>query len=304
VFFENEPLPFIIKDNKYEWHVPVNDVTISDFMITHEIEDGGVLTINEVGIGAGDPHFYIYELVSWVLALWPIVSTATTLPIIVKGVTSIYRKLIGKDKKPVLPYELLELLNSREEWTMAEIKRITHCNNEKDLEILLLQGGFRKIAGKYIKTYTKSKEILSPKQNYMEFLSNVAKECWGDYGYDKKTSSVSEAIHQLNCALTNLLLQSENSNSDYFTFILIIIESFVDEWDEFVCRGDKLQFVIIKKDYGKFYQNEADRRKLNNRLKMLEHDVRMLIGFTYRLSEKVERDALDIDAETRYDHQS
>ena len=95
-------------------------------MTTHLIKDGGVITINEVGIGVGDPHFYVYELVSWLLVLWPCVANVVTLSEIAKKVSSVYRKLIGKDKKPVLPYEVLEHISSRITNEVKGINRVTY----------------------------------------------------------------------------------------------------------------------------------------------------------------------------------
>lgn len=290
VFVENTPYPFIIRGTECEWHVPIDDVTINDFMLTHGINDGGVIVVNEVRLGVGDPHYYIYEFVSWVPVLWPIISNAVTLAGLIKKVLSIYHKLIGKDKKAVKPYEFLVLLKTREEWSMPEIKTITHYDDETVIETLLMIGGYRKEEGKYIRNCIESKRKGFPLQEYHEYINRNAKECWGEYDINtrREIRDIAEIANRLNSALTCLLLQSKLSNADYFEVMMHIVDSCVEEWSSFIRKGQMVQFVTVNKEFDSFLTDEGNIEQISNDLAMLEHDMEMLIKYTYSLGEKLD----------------
>ena len=280
---EYEGFPFIIRDGTCIWHVPVDEVTIKDFITTHGLYDGDTITINEAGIGIGDPHFYVFELVSWVIILWPIIVNIKDVYDIAKVIKSIYHRLIGKDKKIVLPFEMLELLRTRDDWTMSDIKKVTSFNDERVIELLLIQGDFRKEGNKYIRNNTHSEEYAL--SDYTEFVTREAEKCWGEYEKyedDDVMRDIFQSVHNLNCALTNLLLQSEFHKAGYFEFMMKIIDAFIEEWDELIYKGKCLQFIDVKEDARSYISDEPYVYSI------FDQEISTLIKYTNLLCEKFE----------------
>ena len=95
-----------------------------------------------------------------------------------------------------------------------------------------------------------------------------------------------EAIHYLNCSITNLLLQSELYQTDFFEAMIAIIEAFIDEWDDYVCKGKWLKFVELKPHAEEVYNKEY---VIPISIEELVHDLKMLQIYSYHLSEKLEK---------------
>lgn len=267
--------PFILKNGKYEWHVLVKEVSIRDFMLTHSIEDEGTIVIYEVDAGGGDFDDLILDIVLWTPIIWNILSNTVTLLEIKNKALPLYHSLIGKDHKSISPNEIINLLKSKDEWTLNEIRNTVGLTEELLIKSLLMQTGFiQREDGSY---KSSGKVALYDPWND-ETIDKIKKECWGDYceelyGYETDeyafdSEHIKKLVHSLNYALTNLYLQSEYCNSESFETEIQVINTFIDDHCSILSKGKDMQFVKLSEDDYEIYEDNKN---------YLEHDLKMLI---------------------------
>ena len=259
--------PFILKNGKYEWHVPTQEVSVRDFMNTHNISDGETITLYEGGIGGGLLETYISVIVDWIPILLNDAGMAFTATQIYKMIMPIYHKLIGKNNKVASPYEFLEMLRSSDTWTMKELQARTTLD-ENTIECMLMQGGFNKVESEHLyrRSETDDEDLLWSEDNL-----SIEEDLWGEYhiynaNEDLCLNEVAEdedlyeededpqtlisellyVIHSVNQALTSLKIQSEYHKSDFFDFMMKIIECHINRWNEYLYHGKKLRFIKTK----------------------------------------------------------
>lgn len=227
--------PFIIKGGKCEWHVPVEEVTIRDFALTHEIGLDGTILIEEGGVGGwGDVDSYI-ELLSWVYKLICVYGAVLSLGDIAKRILPIYHKLIGKDGKIASTYELVDFLKTRQEWTLQDIKNKTADIDDKIIELLLLQQGYEKDNGKYVFCGSAIDEDKEEQYESEEIIDE------SNYEFEE----LKRRVETLNKLLVVLYIQSKHNNNNYYYIIEKLIDNLINDNSYYFRKGEGISVVEL-----------------------------------------------------------
>lgn len=199
--------PFIIKDGKCEWHVPIEEVTIRDFATTHEIGPDGTIVIEEGGVGGKGDIDSFYELLTWILLVIDVYGRGVTIEAISKKVLQIYHKLIGKDGKIAGVYELADYLKTRKEWILHEIYKKTTNIDKPMIEMLLLQQGFVKEGNRYVLKNDICNTEIAQDSEFDEGLD----------AFDYELEEIKRCLEDLNSLIIILYIHSKDNNyCDYY----------------------------------------------------------------------------------------
>ena len=267
--------PYILKGDKYEWHVPIEDVSVGEFVDTHILAEERVIKLREGGIAGGDLTIDLSAIVEWIPFMLNYVGYIFSIKEISKIIIPIYRKLIGRDKKAASPYEFLELLQARESWTLKELQNRTSLDTTV-IECMLIQAGFEKQGDIYINNHTRTYEEEQASYNEVEITE---KKLWGEYGHENEIDNLKYALHETNRCLTGLEILSDIYNSDYFDFMMKLIDYHIDSWNEYIYKGKDLQFIKLKKTVRYISDGELDR---------LTYSTERLCEYVAYLSEIIE----------------
>ena len=272
---------YMLIEGRYEWHVSSSDVTVRDIINTFDIEENGTIVIKEACLfGKGDPVTYINAIVAWIpyiIRALDNIGRVLTAKAIFQKVKPYYHKLIGKDNKVASPYEFLKMLNSKDTWTMRELRKRTSLD-EIMIECMLIQGGFAKLEKEniYKRTNIDNEEYMYQKQIEIEEslwgelgdaeddITEIEELIEDDFGCEEKEydeedydedgeytfndciSDLMYAIHNINRCLTSLKIQSDINKSEFFDFMMKIINFHIRKWSSYLYKGGKLQFIKLK----------------------------------------------------------
>lgn len=273
--------PFILVNGKYEWHVPASEVSVRAFMDTHGIAEDGTITLYEGGIGGGVIDEYVSAIVEWMPIILNDIGMALTVKAIMKKIIPLYHKLIGKNNKVASPYEFLELLKSKDTWSMQELRSRTTLD-EKTIECMLVLGGFEKLTGEKTYKISYAEDIA----DYTEIME-IEKKLWGEFGdenikteneeidydladqdddWDEEEYIIEDTIadlmydiHRTNRCLTSLKIQSECCQSEAFDLMMKMVDCHVDNWNEYLHRGKKFRFIKARSALRDISQDELNK---------------------------------------------
>lgn len=245
--------PFIIKDGKCEWHVPIEEVTIRDFAITHEIGPDGTIIIEEGGVGGWGDIESFFELLTWIKIVIVVYGAGTTIADISKKVLPIYHKLIGKDGKIAGVHELADYLKTRKEWTFHEINNKTTGIDKQIIETVLLQQGFEKEGNRYV---FKNDVCNTEKAQDCEFVKGID-------ACNYELEEIKRRLKELNNLMIILYIHSkDNNNCDYYV-VEKMIEYFICENSNLLRKGDGASLIKMHMDNSDLFDFESLSREID-----------------------------------------
>ena len=230
--------PFIIKDGKCEWHVPIEEVSIRDFATTHKIGPDGTIIIEEGGVGGwGDIDSFL-EVLTWIILVIDVYGRGVTIEDISKRVLRIYHKLIGKDGKIAGVYELADYLKTRKEWSLHEIYKKTTNIDKPMIEMILLQQGFVKEGNRYVLKNDICNTEIAQDSEFDEGLD----------AFDYELEEIKRCLEDLNNLIILLYIYSKgNNNCDYYV-VEKMIDYFICENSNLFRKGDGATLIEMNMD--------------------------------------------------------
>ena len=272
--------PFIIRNGKVEWHIPIQEVTVREFMLTHGIQDGDAIILSEGGvIGGGTFASYYSDIIYWIPILLSDISMILAAKDVYKIIKPLYHKLIGKNNKVASPYEFLELLRTRDSWTISDLQKLTSLDL-KTIECMLIQGNFEKHGMEYVH---KQSSLNEDKAKTKENIKTIEENLWGAFGYNEDSiSQLLNIIHDINLCLTSLNIQSDYHNSECFDIMMKIIDYHIRHWSGYLDRGDNMHYLKLGEDI-----DSAGEEELHN----LCYSSECLSGYLSHLCKTLDTDS-------------
>lgn len=166
--FNEQFLPYVLgSDGKVRWNVKYDDVTIGDFVRTHDIHDNVIYADTGIPQAGGIGVKQIAEL--WI-SYYPILDQFVTAVGAIKGIAVVGKWIKGLFKKDAPPPAIFDLILSRERWNHVELAVITDIGVE-NAKMLLKTFGFAwdPVSRQYLKG-PQSEEIIGK-------LSTVSVHC-------------------------------------------------------------------------------------------------------------------------------
>ena len=120
----NEKYPFIIKNNKVEWRVPFSEVTIKDFVLTHDLDAEDPIKVN-VGGGIGGRGDEFFHFCDWIPVLIPCFETFKDSLSFISSVISIVKCFKSRDDSMISSKEVRAFARGKERWSEEDFEDIT-----------------------------------------------------------------------------------------------------------------------------------------------------------------------------------
>lgn len=279
-YYDNEALmvfercfPFILTEKGYEWVVPFEEVTIRDFIRTHNLkEDKPVIQAN-VGCYGGDFDDCITEIVDWIIFGWPMVING----IITIGGLFAFGDYIGKivkyftnkyNKRPI-PSDVADMIKSKRSWNIDELQSVLDIDDKDFVEKLLFCCGFHNKNNSPI--YKRNKNAFRRMHNNeFDYIS----DCWGpgadSHDDEDPYGEIKDNVQSINIVMTDIKMHSTINNSDCFEIAEHEIDLLANEYG-CVRKGKFFRFLTLNEFLIKNEKDslEADLSKTLDFLKSL-----------------------------------
>lgn len=165
--------PYILRDNRYIWNVLYSEVTVKEFLDTHELNEQDMIQVEVDNVGSAGEEFLhlIQEWVSFAKIVSAVdwIGRGMTVCSIVKGVCSSFGK--KKAMKPKIQ-EFYHFLTKRSQWNLQYLSRRLGAE-EAFLKSLLLTIGFEEDEkGIYVFNNEKNERFCQLCLSYTDILSD------------------------------------------------------------------------------------------------------------------------------------
>lgn len=150
---DKQVVRYILRDGKYVWYLPFDQVTLQEFIFTYSIEDLSL----DYGGGIGGLDFNaLMTMLTYIVTLHECYKIA-------KGTFNLLKNHISRKKQMryvnelksndnyILPIDLHLLLHSQDEWNFKQLQKALMIKDSKLLKMILNFEGFKKVKdGLYI----------------------------------------------------------------------------------------------------------------------------------------------------------
>ena len=271
----SEAYPYIIRNNKVEWIVPFEEVSVEDFVTTHRIKEKDPIRVN-VGGGIGGLGGDIFQFTDWLSVIAPTWDALKDNIEIIAATLTIVQAFKGRNGLGVNPKEARDFFRSREHWKEQDLIDEAGVRNNYEISGIMDYSEFKKNKDDtYIRqkcTYEKHEDKVS--------LNNQA--IWGQYEYNGIIDGSAAQLHDVNKTITEILLLSQEIGSDAYELATKFAERFRNNWMFSVCKGDHFQFLQLIPD-----AEPEDIEKLDKDLSNLMDALNVILSYlTNRLEPK------------------
>jgi hypothetical protein len=134
-FIDIRKFPYIIRNGEFEWLIPFEDVTVAEFLHTHNIQPNDGIDIESGLPMAGGPGL-IDPMEVWE-RLWPIISQyaphiVTTFGLLSSSITitSWVKKHLKKKRSAPYPHIFFDAIYKRSMWNHHELAGLLECSSD------------------------------------------------------------------------------------------------------------------------------------------------------------------------------
>lgn len=264
--------PYIIHNDRYLWNVPYEEVTISDFIKTHNIDPNkGEITVYVNDFGGGDA-ILITSALEWLMLLGPgIIKTLIAFGGVAAGIDYICKLLkCITDRISKIPSvdNFAEALNKRKTWKAKKVGKMLGIEDERVTSNILRCLGFQERKGSF---YRNKARFLDTKDSMAKF----AQEWWGEEEHDdcEPVSEIKWLTRSVNIILADIQICSILLKSDCFDIAYERIHTLIEQFDYFE-TGTDLKYLMI---------NESVKKADAFDLEDAESELRNCIAFLQEL---------------------
>jgi len=232
--------PYIIKDGRYEWHVPYSEVSIKDFIRTNNIKDSDTIYVDNYSYG-GD-ELGLLDFIDWVLTYYQLQQIGRKAfddeSSLIDFFKSVKAHFSDRERNLINPDDVKEAIRRKKCWTIPEAKEATGIEKDCFMEQVLEAASFEKMEDVY---YRK-------KQTITKRLDKAREECWGPLYEEGGFSEIVYEAHEINIYLTAIKVKAAEVGSDVFNFAMHEVDLLIDSWEGCVCRGKNFRFIEVKEE--------------------------------------------------------
>ncbi len=256
--------PFILKSNKVEWIVPFDEVTVEEFARTHDIAKNKPIKVN-VGGGIGGLGGDFFPFAEWLSALLPYLDVLKDGIGQFASIITIMQAFKGRDGTFIDPREAREFFRSRKQWTREELESVTGVEDATNLTSVLEYSEFKNDNDRYHRQ-------RCSETKHLEQIERENQNLWGQYEFNGTVNITAAQIYDINKLLTEIMILSQELNSDAFGIASKLLDAFYNEWPFVIHKGEPFKFlqllldVEVSEDYEMFSE---DLYRLSENLSMI-----------------------------------
>ena len=207
IMFEGNMFPYILREGKYIWNVRYDEVSVDEFLNTHQLsrDEEIIIEIDNVG-GAGELFQSLYQewisilpilkdTLEWVGSVWTVYE-------IVRHV----RKSFGKKKKDKpKALEFYKFIVKRNRWNLQDLIKQLDADEEL-VKIFLMAAGYEEVRGIFTKNESKNRD-------FEQLFFAPQKELYYNHGLNVNCYSINNEIYNINLNITYIQILCNEKNS-------------------------------------------------------------------------------------------
>lgn len=237
----SEVYPYIIRNNKVEWDVPFDEVTVEDFITTHKIKENDPIRVN-IGGGIGGLGGDFFQFVDWLSVIVPAFDALKDNLDLIAATLTITQAFKGRNGLVVNPREARDYFRSREQWKEQELIDEAGLSSNYEIAGIMDYSEFKKDKDN---TYVRQTCSLEKHEDNVA-LNNQA--IWGQYDYNGIIDDIAARLHDANKAITEILLISQEIGSDSYEIVTEFVDEFRNNWTSTIRKGNHFQFLQLIPD--------------------------------------------------------
>lgn len=182
----------------------------------------------------------------------------------------------GRNGLGVNPREARVFLRSRKQWKEQELIDEAGLSNNYEIAGIMDYSEFKKDKDN---TYVRQKCSLE-KHEAIVALNNQA--IWGQYDYDGIIDDIAARLHDVNKAISEIMLISQELGSESYEIATEFVDKFRNDWAFTICKGTHFQFLQLIPD-----AEPADIEQLEDDIDSLMEVLNVVLSYlTRRLEPK------------------
>ena len=237
----SEIYPYIIRNNKVEWNVPFDEVTVEDFIATHKIKENDPIRVN-IGGGIGGLGGDYFQFVDWLSVIAPAFDALKDNMNIIAATLTITQAFKGRNGLWVNPREARDYFRSRKQWKEQELIDETGLSNNYEIAGIMDYSEFKRNNDN---TYVRQKCSLEKHEDNVALNEQAI---WGQYDYDGIVDDIAARLHDINKAISEILLLSQELGSDSYEIATEFVDKFRNDWTFTIRKGTHFHFLQLIPD--------------------------------------------------------
>lgn len=233
----SEKYPYIIRDNKVEWRVPFGEVTIEDFVSTHNLDKDDPIKVN-VGGGIGGFGDEWFQLCDWLTVMAPYFDAFKDNIQFIAAVIAIIQCFRDRDGSVMSPKEVRAFVRSKGRWSEDEFEEISGMDEGPELDSLMDYSEFKRKNDTFIRQDCSAEE-------HMDKILLANQKIWGQYYFDDTIDDIAAQLHDINKLTTEIMLLSQEFESDSYDIAMAFIDAFRHRWQFSVQKGSHFQILQL-----------------------------------------------------------
>lgn len=235
--------PYILRNGKYEWCVPYDEVTIKEFIETNDIcNENEIIIYVDVNCfgGGGD---LTSQLIDWIQYFWPLVEERVVdieeFFKYGKYFITIIKYFSNRNKDIAFPVDVAEVINKRKSWSLDELGSVLGTDDEEFLDKLLLVTGFKRKED----VYKRRLKVFNKYRNKWDYYRT---DCWNSSEKLKRHDlfEIPYLAEHINIILTDIKMHSIYYKSDAFDIADDKLNKVISS-SPYLERGEYFKFIVL-----------------------------------------------------------